>query len=96
MNTNEKCIPHGFENCCNIPEPTIDPSECLNYGPDCSGAVEYRMPLSGSGKSFVRCDTHWLERLDVQKGINRRYPDSPMPPSDFDPYYAGETWDYDY
>lgn len=96
MNENEKCIPHGFTGCCNVVEVPLDASECLNYGPDCGGAVEYRLPLSGTGKSFPRCDTHWFERLEVQQGINRRYPDSPMAPSDFDPYYAGERWADDY
>lgn len=96
MTNSEKCIPHGFTDCCNVEIPTLDASECLNFGTGCSGAVEYRMPLSGTGKSFPRCDAHWAERLDVQDGINRRYPDSDIPPSDFDPYYAGESWSDDY
>jgi hypothetical protein len=96
MTNTEKCQPHGFTDCCNVVEEAIDPSECLNFGADCGGAVEYRYPLSGTGKSFIRCDVHWDERLNVQAGIDRRYPDSPMPPSDFDPYYAGESWGDDY
>ena len=93
----EKCIPHGFTNCCNIVIPALPADDCLDFHlGNCSGEVEYRMPLSGTGKSFPRCDQHWSERLDIQAGINRRYPDSPMPPSDFDPTYAGETWDDDY
>jgi hypothetical protein len=96
MTNNNVCEPHGFEDCCNIEIPTLDASECLNHGVDCKGAVEYRMPLSGTGKSFPRCDAHWADRLDTQAGIDRRYPDSPMPPRDFDPYYAGERWDSDY
>lgn len=59
----------------------------------CGGKVEYRMPLSGTGKSFPRCDRHWDKRLDRQEQIDRRYPDSAMPPADFDPAYAGESWD---
>ena len=72
--------------------------QCLNSGDldGCEGPVEYRFPLSGTGKSFPRCDRHWSERLDVQRGIDERYPDSPIPPADFDPAYAGEHWDYDY
>lgn len=69
---------------------------CLEYDPDdpdCSGPVEYRMPLSGSGRSFPRCDKHWAVRLDVQEEINRKYPTNQ--PSDFDPAYAGERWDED-
>lgn len=71
--------------------------ECLDsYQDECEGTVEYRFPLSGTGRSFPRCDKHWSQRLDVQEGINRRYPDSPFAPSDFDPSYAGESWDEDY
>lgn len=69
---------------------------CLdNYdNGSCSGEVAYRMPLSGTGKSFPRCDHHWEMRLIKQDEINRRYPR--YAPSDFDPYYAGERWDEDY
>lgn len=73
-------------------EEALDASECLNYGDDCQGTVDYRTPLSGTGKSFPRCDGHWSERLDRQAEIDRRYPDSPFPPADFDPAYAGESW----
>jgi hypothetical protein len=93
----EKCIPHGFTDCCNIVMPTLDASECLDFHlGNCAGEVEYRMPLSGTGRSFARCDLHWSERLDAQDRINRRYPDSPFAPAGFDPTYAGESWDGDY
>lgn len=63
----------------------------------CSGTVEYRYPLSDTGKSFPRCDAHWDERLKKQEEINQRYaPFSDVPPAGFDPYYAGEHWDEDY
>jgi hypothetical protein len=79
--------------------PESDPESvstvCLDSGPDCSGTVEYRTPLSATGVSFPRCEHHWGQRLDTQAGIDRRYPDSPFPPSDFDPSYAGESWDDD-
>jgi hypothetical protein len=70
--------------------------ECLDdYGDGtCEGAVEYRMPLSGTGMSFPRCEKHWKERLETQQGINERYP--VHAPSDFDPAYAGERWDDEY
>ena len=72
-------------------------SDCINSGPDCEGDCEYRMPLSGSGKSFPRCDLHWSERLDTQERLRRDYGvDSDIPPSDFDPTYAGESWSDDY
>jgi hypothetical protein len=66
--------------------------ECLDDVGDetCEGDVEYRMPLSASGKPFPRCDKHWAERLETQQGINERYPHNQ--PSDFDPSYAGESW----
>ncbi|MFZ2526644.1 MAG: hypothetical protein WAX14_03165 [Rhodococcus sp. (in: high G+C Gram-positive bacteria)] len=74
-----------------MPDTTI----CLDsYGSnDCAGAVEYRTPLSGTGRSFPRCEKHWSERLDRQEDLNRRYP--AHPPADFDPMYAGERWDED-
>lgn len=72
--------------------------ECLDdYGEGtCHGPVEYRMALSATGVSYPRCEKHWGERLDKQEEINSRYPDSPIPPADFDPMYAGERWDDDY
>ena len=78
---------------------TTETITCLdgNMAPEgCAGAVEYRMPLSGTGRSFPRCDAHWSERLDTQAGIDERYPDTPNPPADFDPTYAGERWNDDY
>ena len=63
---------------------------CLEEGDGCSGTVSYRMPLSGSGASFPRCDAHWDARLRLQEQLERRYPAEQ--PSDFDPGYAGESW----
>lgn len=60
----------------------------------CEGTVEYRMPLSATGRSFPRCEKHWAERLDKQREIDKRYPYHQ--PADFDPMYAGERWDDDY
>jgi hypothetical protein len=60
---------------------------------DCKGEVQYRMPLSASGISYPRCQAHWEDRLQTQEDINRRYPT--LPPADFDPLYAGESWDED-
>jgi len=70
-----------------------EPLECLDEHPDadgCVGPVELRYPLSPTGKWFPRCDKHWEERLEIQDGINQRYPEHQ--PSDFDPSYAGESW----
>jgi hypothetical protein len=68
--------------------------ECLEAGPDCSGPVEYRIPLSSTGRAFPRCDHHWELRLDEQERIQQRYPQTA--PADFDPLDAGERWDEDY
>lgn len=66
--------------------------ECMDrYDGKCQGEVDFRMPLSATGCSFPRCDYHWGVRLDVQAGIDRRYPTHA--PADFDPSYAGESWD---
>lgn len=67
---------------------------CLDESPDCSGRIEYRMPLSGTGKSFPRCDHHWRLRCDLQERLNQRYPE--QPPADWSPLDAGESWDEDY
>lgn len=67
---------------------------CLEASMECSGPIQYRMPLSGSGKAFPRCDHHWEIRLAKQEEINQKYaPDSSVPPEGFDPSYAGECWD---
>jgi hypothetical protein len=66
---------------------------CLD-GPDgCQGEVCYREPLSGTGRSFPRCEIHWEKRLQTQQEIRERYPE--QAPADFDPAYAGERWDED-
>lgn len=57
---------------------------------ECEGEVEYRMALSGSGRSFPRCGKHWQDRLDLEQGLRERYPE--VQPSNFDPAYAGESW----
>jgi hypothetical protein len=65
--------------------------ECLDdHKGGCGGPVELRMPLSGTGRSFPRCDFHWDERLAEQERINERYPTHP--PDDWSPYDAGEAW----
>lgn len=69
--------------------------ECLDDRGDatCEGSVEYRFPLSGTGKSFARCDKHWSIRLDLDQQLRERYPE--QAPADFDPSYAGERWSED-
>jgi hypothetical protein len=72
--------------------PPLTFDDCIDGG-EHKGDVKYRYALSGTGKSFPRCDKHWDERLDRQSGYDERYPDSPTPPPGFDPSYAGESWD---
>jgi hypothetical protein len=70
--------------------------DCLDHGHgQCNGEVDYRMPLSGTGRAFPRCEAHWEQRLDKQEETNRKY-GGVCAPSDFDPAYAGEHWDEDY
>lgn len=64
---------------------------CISDSRECAGAVEYRTPLSGSGRAFPRCDKHWQDRIDLEHDVRRRYPATA--PADFDPSYAGERWD---
>lgn len=65
-------------------------------GEECDGPTVLRPSLSGTGTSIARCDRHWERRLDEEDRLRRDYPDSPNPPSWFDPTYAGEHWDSDY
>jgi hypothetical protein len=66
---------------------------CLDASDACSGDVEYRTPLSGTGRAFPRCQAHWDRRLIIQDRITQRYaPNSAVPPEGFDPTYAGEEW----
>ena len=69
-----------------------EPLECINAGltAECRGPVELRMPLSGTGKPFPRCDFHWDQRLQLEAELNERYP--VQPPSDWSPLDAGEAW----
>lgn len=68
---------------------------CLDaHRSTCHGTIEYRTPLSGTGRAFPRCDRHWDLRLAEQDRINERYPTHA--PADFDPSFAGERWDDDY
>lgn len=70
---------------------------CVNDAGDalseCQGAVEYRTPLSGTGRSFPRCTRHWEDRLELEQGLRERYPE--QRPADFDPMAAGERWEED-
>lgn len=71
--------------------------ECIEdyHCDECGGEVKYRMSLTGTGMAIPRCDKHWGVRLENHQAHMRVYPDSPMPPSWFDPMDAGEVWDDD-
>mgnify|MGYP001565050906 CR=1 FL=1 len=70
---------------------------CLEESPECSGDVEFRMPLSGTGSAFPRCEFHWDKRLAFQEETERKYAvNSSVPPVGFDEADIGEHWDYDY
>jgi len=67
---------------------------CLQEGPDCKGAVEFHLnPDRDDFKSFPRCEFHQAKRLEsAQKTMELL---SDVPPSWFDPTYAGERWNED-
>lgn len=73
-----------------------DELSCLDDHGDgtCVGPVEYRMPLSATGRSYPRCDGHWDKRLAEQEEL-RDY-ESDVPPDWFDEADAGERWSDDY
>jgi hypothetical protein len=73
--------------------------ECLDdaTAETCQGELDWRMPLSGTGRSFLRCDLHWEARLAEQERIEETYHvNSAGPPDWFDEADAGERWDDDY
>lgn len=73
-------------------EKSIPVEECLEYGSECRGEVDYRS--FGYGSTTIRCDYHWDKRIEIEDGIRERYPDNP--PSDWSPMDAGESWYEDY
>lgn len=81
----------GFE----IPAPAEACSSRSRETTPCSGDVLTRYSRSGM-TSTLRCEGHEMAHQDVLDGISRRYPDSDVAPSWFDPTYAGESWNDDY
>lgn len=76
-----------------------EPAECLDgrgTGEDCSGPVALWHSGGASGRSWPRCTRHGDERLARHDNSIEAYADSDVPPSWFDPAYAGERWDDDY
>ena len=71
--------------------------DCLEYGSDgedCGGPVELHLRPS-DWKSFPRCERHQAARERSRRNSMERYADSDVPPSWFDPSYAGERWEDD-
>jgi len=70
----------------------LEGSGCLDwYKGGCGGPTEPRESLSGTGTLIPRCDSHWDAALDRDEALRFRYPHNA--PADFDPSYAGESWD---
>jgi hypothetical protein len=73
---------------------TAESPRCLQEGPDCAGPVEFHLnPDRDDFKAFPRCQYHQNKRLESAEAHLRKYP--VLPPSDFDPMDAGESWDED-
>lgn len=70
--------------------------ECLDGPEGCSGPVEYRMALSGTGRSYPRCEKHWDERLARQDEINERYFSTPSSHYCRHGNYIGDPYGADY
>lgn len=74
-----------------VQEVAHEPDECLEYGPDCNGPVDYHW--TGGTQSWPRCDHHQQRRMERREESLERYADSDgAPPAWFDPADAGETW----
>ena len=67
---------------------------CID-GPDgCDGPVEWgTTPDRDDFRAFTRCRAHYERRCKAAEEHLRKYP--VHAPADFDPLYAGETWDED-
>lgn len=67
---------------------------CLESSPACKGKVEFHLnPDRDDLKAFPRCEFHQERRLDAAERTREFRSD--VPPSWFDPAYAGERWDED-
>ena len=73
-----------------------EPIECLDgMEGGCEGDVEYHInPYGDSMNAWPRCSKHFDLYVDRMQDLAQRYPVNP--PSDFDPSYAGESWNDDY
>lgn len=73
---------------------TLTYEDCLDFDPcgtDCAGAVEYRIAMSPTGRSFPRCDDHFESRWQEQERISSTY-GVPLTYTDYGDY----GWSDDY
>jgi hypothetical protein len=71
---------------------TLAELECMEGPDECVGEVAYRWPGYGD-RCWPRCEHHGTARLQREDTARNRYPDGPCVPADFDPFYAGESWE---
>jgi len=67
------------------------PLRCIDGPDDCAGPVEERWPGHGE-RTWPRCELHGRERQ--QREVDHE--DSTLAPANFDPAFAGESWDPTY
>lgn len=67
---------------------------CLRGPEGCRGPVSGRPSYGGTGTTIYECDRHMDESAEREEALRARYP--VHAPADFDPAYAGESWDGDY
>lgn len=72
-------------------EVALDADECLQFGPDCKGVVDYRTTGS-SMRAWPRCEFHADKRQRSYETTSERYADSDCAPSGFDPADIGERF----
>ena len=78
-------------------EVPFDADECLNFGPDCSGPVDWWHSGGMNGRSWPRCTFHGERRLRSRETSLERYADSDVSPfNERDLAECGERWDDDY
>lgn len=71
--------------------------DCMEFSEHCEGPVEYRLAPPGTGRAFLRCESHDQRRWErYEKSDLERFAHSDVAPSWFDPTIAGERWDDDY
>lgn len=73
-------------------EVPLDAEECLEFGDDCRGPVDYHT-VGRATQAWPRCEFHIEQRWARYEDSIERYADSDVPPAWFDPSIAGESWD---